>query len=197
MVFLILIILISLIVILSGGRISNLKYCNFKLPILVFLALVLKIISISIYSPVVYLPVMRISSMVLVIIFIFINFHLKGMLLIGLGLISNALVIFLNGGNMPANAKYVYLFASGKELEILRSGQAVGSFILTSSQTKLSFLGDVFLMPRWIPLSKLYSIGDILITIGAIIFLTYYLKKQNNVKSKYMNFSYRKIFYKY
>lgn len=183
MFFLILIMLISLIVISCGGRISNLKYCNFKLPSLVILAVILKIISISIYSSVAFLPVLRILSMVLVITFVFFNFSLKGVPLIGLGLLSNALVIFTNGGNMPANANYAHLIASGKELEILKSGQAVGSFILTSTQTKLSFLGDIFLMPSWIPMSRLFSIGDILITIGAILFLTYYLKKRNNAKT--------------
>jgi len=80
---------------------------------------------------------------------------------------------------MPVNARYATLIAADSELMILESGLPYNSFILTSPETKLAFLGDIFLMPEWIPLTRLFSIGDVIIMIGAIIFVGYYLKFNN------------------
>ncbi|MBF7082439.1 DUF5317 domain-containing protein [Desulfallas sp. Bu1-1] len=194
MFFLIIVIVVALIVIISGGKLENLKYCSFKCSWLVLIAVTLKIISISNLYQVVGLshniiPYLRVLSLLMVVLFVGFNYSLRGVPLVGLGLICNALVIILNGGNMPINAKFAHLTSTGDELKLLESGLPVNSFVLTSPDTKLAILSDIFLMPEWVPMTRLFSIGDVLITIGAIIFVTYYLKYHNYpVSKKYFNY---------
>lgn len=191
MFFLILIALIVIVIIIFGGRLENLLSCKFKHAWMVFIALGFKIISItSLYQTVGIsgdiIPYFRVLSLLLVVLFIIVNISFKGMPLVALGLICNTMVIMFNNGNMPVNADFAHLIATGKELEALKSGLPVNSFILTSSYTKLAFLGDIFLMPQWIPLTRLFSIGDVLITIGAVIFVAYYMRFNNEAVFKHL-----------
>jgi hypothetical protein len=43
--------------------------------------------------------------------------------------------------------------------------------VLTDDSTRLAFLGDVFWLPPPIPLANVFSIGDVLIGLGAAWFL--------------------------
>ncbi len=186
MFFILVIVLVALIVLATGGSLANLKNCRFKFPWLVIIAACLKIISISnilVFSDY-YASYFRIASLILVILFLVFNFSLRGMPLIALGFACNAAVIMLNGGNMPVAAEYAELVATGADLQKLLAGLPVDSFILTSAGTKLTFLGDIFKMPDWVPVSKLFSIGDVFATIGGIVFVVYYLKFSNNKKYK-------------
>ncbi|MCG8403031.1 MAG: DUF5317 domain-containing protein [Firmicutes bacterium] len=183
MVFVVLLAAVALVVILFfGGKLDNLLSCRFKHPWLVLVAVVLKIISISglhdlLGLPEAVIPFLRVLSLLMAVFFVLLNFSWRGFPLVGLGLLSNTLVILLNGGNMPVKEVYTHLAFTGPELDKLKDGLPVDSFILVSSDTKLSFLGDVLLMPQWVPLTKLFSIGDVIVTLGGIIFITYYLRK--------------------
>lgn len=94
--------------------------------------------------------------------------------LLGLGLLSNFTAIALNGGFMPLppeNAER--LLAPGSEI-ILKVGERAGlgkDMILTREQTRLWFLGDVFMLPERIHYPLAFSIGDILIGMGAFLLL--------------------------
>ena len=40
-----------------------------------------------------------------------------------------------------------------------------------SAQTRLNFLGDWLFLPAWFPLSSAFSVGDVILGIGAALFL--------------------------
>ncbi|WP_027365799.1 DUF5317 domain-containing protein [Desulfotruncus alcoholivorax] len=180
MFFLIILVLVALIVLLLGGKLKNLTYIRFKFAWLALLAITVKIVSIAgffdDYGLSYLIPVLRAASMILILAFIGFNINLRGMPLVLIGLLSNALVIWANGGKMPVSENYARLAFSAKEITELAAGNNIDSFVLANSNTKLNFLGDVLPMPEWIPLTKLFSIGDILVAIGAAIFIVYYLK---------------------
>jgi len=186
MIFLIPLLLAAIIVIIFfGGRPANLIECQFKHPWLVLVAVVIKVISISGLYNFVGLaesinPFLRILSLSLVIVFALLNITYRGVPIVGIGLLLNTIVISVNGGNMPINEDYAHLVFTASELGKLKNGLPVDSFILSSPDTKLSFLGDVLSIPWGGPLLKLFSIGDIVITLGGIVFITFYLKQQKN-----------------
>jgi len=110
-------------------------------------------------------------SYILVISFIFINRKIPGILLIGIGIILNATVIFLNGGYMPASLESVEKTSAGRQLEILSQGSATNNSQAITEDTILPWLADIFYIPSWVPLSNVFSIGDVLIAAGVCLYL--------------------------
>jgi hypothetical protein len=120
--------------------------------------------------PTSWIPYILIGSQVLLFWFVWVNRRVSGFQLLGLGLLSNFLAIALNGGMMPLppeNAARLVAPGSGLEFEI---GQRVGfgkDVILPREETHLWFLGDVLMLPEWLRYPLAFSIGDILISMGA------------------------------
>lgn len=117
-----------------------------------------------------WVPPILVGSQILLLLFAWINRKLPGFSLLGLGLLANFLVIVLNGGMMPLmpeNASKLIPQGSQVELEI---GGRVGygkDVLLEKENTRLWFLGDVFTLPEWMNYPLAFSIGDILISMGA------------------------------
>ncbi len=88
------------------------------------------------------------------------NRELPGRRTITAGTLCNMAAMAVNGGVMPASAWA--LRTAG--LAPTKPG-FVSSGLVTNP--KLSFLGDIFAVPRWIPFANVFSVGDILIFIGA------------------------------
>jgi len=98
-------------------------------------------------------------SYVLLFVFLWINRHLPGNILLALGFFLNFLVIMINGGAMPVNLEGL----DPSYITMLQNNELPTYKILDSS-SKLSWLSDVFIIP-W-PKGKAFSIGDIVISIG-------------------------------
>lgn len=81
--------------------------------------------------------------------------------IIAIGGALNLLVITANGGVMPADADA--LRRAGWPTV---SDQFENSTALT--HPKLLLLGDVFAVPKWLPLANVFSVGDILLVLGGI-----------------------------
>lgn len=96
------------------------------------------------------------------------NRHYFGIWWIGAGCFMNVLVMMANGGKMPVSYDAAVRSNMGKNLlEALKSG-ADGRHIALDANTKLGFLGDIILLPKflnyWIGVS---SIGDMVVALGA------------------------------
>jgi len=176
--------MVLLIAILSGltagyirARISKHTYQAISLQHswLVFLAYISQFLAF-------YLPATRtlignqwvsyilVGSQVMLIIFAWINRKLPGFWLLGLGLLLNFTVILLNGGWMPLppeNARRLLPPGSSITLNIGDRAGFGKDMVLPKEQTRLWFLGDIFMLPDFLNYPLAFSIGDILISAGA------------------------------
>lgn len=94
--------------------------------------------------------------------FVIVNLEIPFLWLIALGGVCNFAAIAANDGVMPASRSA--LAAAGMQ-------EAPSDFINSAAvpDAHLQFLGDVFATPSWLPVQNVYSIGDVLIVIGALL----------------------------
>jgi hypothetical protein len=112
-------------------------------------------------------PPLYVGSTVVVLVALLANLGQPGFRLIALGALLNLLVIIANGGQMPASAEAM-LAAHG--VAAVPTSDFSNS-IIAAPGTPLYFLGDIFYLPRPIPLANVFSIGDVLIALGGAWFI--------------------------
>jgi hypothetical protein len=104
-------------------------------------------------------------SMALLTIWVALNWRIPGMALMALGLLSNFVAIAVNGGYMPVSpesARY-----AGRLERYADDGLPVANnSIATGDQAQLWLLTDILPIPAGLPFASVYSIGDVLLTIG-------------------------------
>jgi len=89
------------------------------------------------------------------------NLAVPGLVVVLVGGASNLLAIAANGGYMPVSAEA--LAAMGRTTKVDYSNSALREDVV------LGPLTDIFTMPVWVPMSNVFSIGDVLIGIGIAI----------------------------
>lgn len=149
---------------LFNGRVMALAEVRFNMPWLAFLALGMQILIINV------IPqdaggvhrTIHLGSYIVLAGFVIINRQIPFLWLIALGGSCNFAAIAANGGVMPASA------------DALRAAGVIetpGEFINSTAvpDAKLQFLGDVFATPSWMHVNNVFSIGDVLIVIGALL----------------------------
>jgi len=117
-----------------------------------------------------WVPVVLIGSQLLLLLFAWLNRRLPGFWLLGLGLLANFIAISLNGGMMPLMPENAARLMPADCSATLQMGERVGfgkDILLDKANTRLWFLGDVFMLPEIFRYSLAFSIGDILISTGA------------------------------
>ena len=95
------------------------------------------------------------------------NRGLPGFSILAVGAALNLLAIMLNGGYMPSSADAWLQLNGVARLPV----EAYTNAALAGAHTWLPFLGDLFVLPRPLPFATVFSIGDVLIGVGAAVFL--------------------------
>jgi hypothetical protein len=101
------------------------------------------------------------------------NHHPAFKLLI-LGLLLNLAVITANGGLMPISPETVRRLLPDTPDERWQSGKRFGHTkdrVLAEADTTFPWLSDRFILAGWLPNRVAYSVGDILLAVGACWFL--------------------------
>lgn len=88
------------------------------------------------------------------------NYRLRGAAVVGVGMLSNLAAVIANGGHMPAPP--AALQAAG-----IHSQQHNNS--VATSDPNLGLLVDRWAAPDWVPLANVFSIGDVVIALGAFV----------------------------
>ena len=146
-----------------GGRLAGLADLELHGGRLLALALALQVLAITVLpgAPHALLVALHAGSYVLAAAWLWRNRRLRGLPLLAAGGALNALVIAVNGGQMPASEQAVRRAG----LPLQEEG-FVNSGVL--DEPRLAALGDVFASPQWLPLSNVYSPGDLLLLAGAV-----------------------------
>lgn len=152
---------------LCGGHLSNLARMRLEAVWSVAAALALQVLIISVIPGEVggwRGPALQLASYVLGAIFLVANRRVPWLWLIGLGGALNLIAISSNGGVMPASAE-----------ALRRAGRVAHTAHFMNSRhlvhPKVAFLGDIFATPRHWPLANVFSVGDILLAVGAFLLL--------------------------
>jgi hypothetical protein len=114
-----------------------------------------------------------VSTQILLVIFIWLNRDQPGVWLLGIGLVLNLAAIIANGGLMPISPETVARLLPEAPPGSWQIGQRLGmdkDIVLQVGQTHLPWLADRFLLPAGFPWQAAFSLGDILIALGALRF---------------------------
>jgi len=167
--------LIGLVIaLIRGGSIAQLARVPLRLGWLALLAVGLQLLIFSGWwtdsSFADWTPILYSVSLFLLVVMVGVNWQIPGMPAIGLGLFCNALAITMNGGRMPASLEA--LRVAGLQSVVLKAGILGTSTnsVLLGSESRVPWLCDIFALPSWVPLATVFSVGDVLIAIGAAWF---------------------------
>jgi hypothetical protein len=143
-------------------------------PWLVILACLLQSVSLALpaiwpRAPVGLSAAGLIISLVMLLVFCWLNRQLSGGWLLALGLFFNLLVISANGGFMPISPQTASRLVPAESLAALGNGSRFGykDILLPPVQTHLVLLSDRFLPPEGFVYQVAFSLGDVLIALGA------------------------------
>ena len=147
---------------LSGGRWSNLAAFRPRGSWLLWLSLAIQVLQFSFLDLGRASDVVHVGTYLLAAAFVFANRQVAGVWLVALGGFANGLTITLNGGTLPARAEA--LRTAGLPVD---RDEFVNSGVM--AHAKLPWLGDVFAVPNGFPLANVFSVGDVLLVMGAFV----------------------------
>jgi hypothetical protein len=165
MVFLVVVAVAVLLGLVRGGSLGALADLRLRGTYLVFAAIAIQVAA----FPSGMLPwsvgdrlasVLWLGSYVLLGAAVVANRALPGVVLIGIGRLSNVVAIVTNGGRMPALPSA----AAGAGMEAPAHNNSV-----TDAAPNVSLLVDRWAAPEWLPLANVYSVGDVILALGAFV----------------------------
>jgi len=115
------------------------------------------------------------TSQALLLTFALLNWRLPGMPILIFGAILNLLVVASNGGFMPISPHTASQLVSQEIIQNIPTGSRFGTkdILLSPQETHLEWLADRFLTPPGFHYRVAFSLGDVLIAIGAFWLLAY------------------------
>jgi hypothetical protein len=161
MIFPVIAFIAMLTVVMCRGEISRLALLRFRATRLILITFALQYLIMNVVQgPYWALAVTHVATYVGMLTFMWLNRKIPGMLILFAGTFSNGFTIALNGGRLPAKAS-----------ALAKSGVQIDYDYFTNTgpvaHAKLAFLGDIFYIPANWPMANIFSIGDIIIALGA------------------------------
>jgi len=167
---------------LLGGSLQNLGALRIRWAPLAVAGLLIQVV--LFFGPVadrigdLGMPV-YVASTALVLAVVLRNLRLPGLVLVAAGALSNLLAIIANGGYMPASA------AALAFLEKAVNPGYSNSAVVESPA--LAPLTDIFALPPVVPFANVFSIGDVLISLGMAVVIASAMRggARGNLPPKY------------
>jgi hypothetical protein len=145
---------------LSGGRWSALASIRLRHSWLLWAALLGQVLAIEGPDLGAWAALLHVGTYLLAAAFVVLNRLVPGIWLIAAGGFLNGITIALNDGTLPASP--AALRAAGLPPD---HDQFVNSGVVGGAH--LPWLGDVFAWPQPLPLANVFSVGDVLLVVGA------------------------------
>jgi len=140
--------------------------CAFLIKIILIACIQKGLLKIGMVTYLIY-----IVQYILILVFTFLNRRNPLLVVIGVGILLNALVIFSNSGTMPVSMKAVQAY--GIKINV----SSKGMYSALDSSTRLAFLGDIF--PAKLIIHFIFSIGDVVTAIGMMLYIILGMKKKS------------------
>lgn len=151
---------------LAGGRLARLGEVRFRAGWLALLAIATQILIVSVVpggSETAH-DAAHLASYALLAAFAIANLGFPYLWLMALGGLLNLLAIAANGGVMPADPDALAHAGLDPSSDEFANSAAL-------EHPRLRFLGDVFWIPDSWPASNVFSVGDVLLVVGAFLAL--------------------------
>ncbi|NHM33853.1 DUF5317 domain-containing protein [Neobacillus terrae] len=164
---------------IMGGSLQQLVTVKLNHPWLIAVSFIIQFGAIYIFLE--YLLMSVCASNIGLLIFCLVNYKDKGFKYMVIGIFMNLLVMLANKGRMPVDVQAAKAL-SPEDFPAFMAGE-YGKHIPISAHTHLNFLGDIFFLQYPYPRPIIISLGDIVLSIGVILFL-YKAMAKSNKKSK-------------
>ncbi len=147
-----------------GGRLSGLARIELRMPWLFFVAIGLQVVA----FPFELLPwriheeaasVIWLVSYAVLVVAAVLNARIVGVPIVAAGMLLNLTAILANRGTMPV--RYDAMHAAGRADVMQANSTAM-------TDPNMPWLVDRWAAPEWVPLANVFSIGDVVIAVGAV-----------------------------
>lgn len=160
---------------ISGGKFKELVEVSVTRSWLIVLAFMVQYPIMFFYPSILYQAI--IVSYILLIIFCYFNRQQIGFRYILVGMLLNIIVMLANRGRMPVEVNSAMILSPDDVPDLIAG--SYGKHIAMSDQTNFNFLGDIFFLQFPYPRPIIISLGDIIISIGVIMFIYYAMNTKN------------------
>ncbi|MBK9709839.1 MAG: DUF5317 domain-containing protein [Kouleothrix sp.] len=168
----IIIVLVIAVALLRGGSLSSFAALPLRWPALAILGFALQLL---IFTPFARAPLIAVAtaplytlSLALVAVWVARNWRIPGMALIAVGLLLNVAAVAANGGHMPISPEAARF--AGRYGQYVTSDMSVARpAVSADGQARLWLLTDIIGLPKEVPFATVWSIGDVLLTLGVAI----------------------------
>jgi hypothetical protein len=166
------VLLVSVVALLRGGSLRNFSELHLRWIPLAIGSFALQLL---IFTPFRRAPLIAVwtiqlyeLSMALLVVWVAVNWRIPGAALMACGLLANFAAILANGGYMPVSpesARY-----AGQIARYATEGPPIANNSLAiDGPVQLWPLTDIIALPGWVPFAAVFSIGDVLLTLGAAL----------------------------
>lgn len=160
---------------MKGGKFIRLKNLNFKKLSPIIIALVVQYL-VLIFSDrdlkVIgnYVEEIYLVSFILIFIGVIINMNIPSLWIVFVGAISNFIVFVMNGMKIPVSFDALKIAGMNSTIKLMESGQYKLYDAITNA-TDYEILGKIIAIDNILPLAGVFSVGDVLITMGLFVFI--------------------------
>lgn len=160
--------------IVRSGRVRNLLELEISGVSLILTAVLLQMLPIAL-GPFVksenWLTFLPFAGYLVMIAAIVMNRQKKGFYIVLLGALLNVTAMALSGFRMPVSEAALIKSGLLSLLETIQDGSVINYVLVTPDEGITYYLGKVMALPEIYPLSKLFSVGDLLISAGLAYFI--------------------------
>jgi hypothetical protein len=148
-----------------GGRLGKLAELPLRASWLFFVAITLQVVA----FPFAFLPwrtdggiasLLWLTSYGFLIVAAFLNRRITGVPIVALGMGMNVAAIVANGGTMPVSHSAMH--EAGRTAVTQANSTAM-------TDPRLGWLVDRWAAPEWVPLANVFSVGDVVVAVGAVV----------------------------
>ncbi len=183
-----------IISLLRGGRFTNLSKSEMRGVLILVIGLILQLLPFFLHAvPFIKqnAAIFSFAGLLFALVFVLFNIKIRGMLLVLIGTLLNAVVLLFHNFKMPIQLNNA-TSAGFAQMKLNITTGAISNYMLMSDSTHITrYLGKLWTMPEYYPFSKFFGVPDILIAIGIIWLL------QSALETKVANYGRRTYYHSY